>query len=103
MQVGWSFMSSKVLLAAVQFELFTIIAKKGKASAKELKEALELKCTDRHFFDFLDALVSLGFLEREGILHDAHYSNGLDVDTYLDKGKDGYIGGVFEFANKRSY
>ena len=72
-------MKSKVLLAAVEFELFTIISKKGKVSAKELKEALELKCTDRHFFDFLDVLVSMGFLEREGILHDAHYSNGIDV------------------------
>ena len=40
---------------------------------------MELKCTDRHFFDYLDVLVSMGFLEREGILHDAHYSNGIDV------------------------
>ena len=69
MQVGWGFMASKVLLTAVEFELFTQIAKNGLASAKELKEDLELNCTDRHFFDFLDALVSLGFLERKGILH----------------------------------
>lgn len=96
-------MSSKVLLAAVEFQLFTIIERKGKASARELKEELALQCSDRHFFDFLDALVSLGFLEREGILQDAYYINGLDVDTYLVKGKEGYIGGVLEFANKRSY
>lgn len=72
-------------------------------SAKELKETLDLKCTDRSFFDFLDTLVSLDFLNREGILNTAQYSNGRDVDAFLDKGKDAYIGGTLEFANKRCY
>lgn len=103
MKVGWGFVSSKVLLAAVEFELFTIIAKKGKISAKELKNTLDLKCTERHFFDFLDSLVVLGFLSRDGNLDNAHYSNGRDANAFLVHNKPTYIGGFLKFANKRLY
>ena len=49
--------------------------------------------------DFLDALVALGFLERSG----ETYSNTLATDTFLDKRKPSYVGGVLEMANRRLY
>jgi hypothetical protein len=49
--------------------------------------------------DFLDALVALGFLERQNGL----YSNTPSTDVFLDKHKPSYIGGMLEMANKRLY
>jgi hypothetical protein len=64
---------------------------------------LNLKCTDRHLFDFLDALAAFGFLHRDGLLETASYSNSLDTDTFLDKKKPSYIGGLLEMLNNRLY
>jgi hypothetical protein len=49
--------------------------------------------------DFLDALVSLGFLERdEGV-----YRNAPAADLFLDRHKPSYLGGMLEMANHRLY
>lgn len=103
MQIGLGFWPSKTLLAAVNFQLFSILAEKEKLSASQIKSTLNLKCTDRHVYDFLDTLTSLGFLQREGLLETAVYSNGADTDVFLDKKKPGYIGGILEMANNRLY
>src|ERR1700681_4099153 len=66
MQIGMGFWASKTLLAAVKFKLFTLLAGK-KMSAAEIKTALKLQTTDRHVYDWLDALTTLGFLQREGM------------------------------------
>ena len=49
--------------------------------------------------DFLDALVSLKFLERR----DGRYYNTPSTDFFLDKRKPSYIGGILEMANHRLY
>src|ERR1019366_6146965 len=49
--------------------------------------------------DFLDALVALGFLQR----NDGVYSNTPSTDLFLDKHKPTYIGGILEMSNKRLY
>ncbi len=103
MQIGTGFWPSKILLTAIDFGLFTHIAQKGSLSAKEIKSALSLQCTDRHLFDFLDVLSSFGFLNREGLLENAQYSNSVDTDTFLDKNKPSYIGGILEMMNNRLY
>jgi precorrin-6B methylase 2 len=103
MQIGLGFWASKTLLAAVNFQLFTILAEKGKLSASQIKTTLNLKCTDRHAYDFLDTLTSFGFLQREGLLENAVYSNGTDTNIFLDKKKPSYIGGILEMANNRLY
>jgi predicted O-methyltransferase YrrM len=72
-------------------------------TAKAIKSQLGLNCTDRHLFDFLDALTCFGFLKREGLLETAHYSNSLDTDVFLDKAKPSYIGGMLEMLNNRLY
>jgi hypothetical protein len=49
--------------------------------------------------DFLDALVALGMLERDG----DRYSNTPETDLFLDQGKPSYVGGLLEMANARLY
>jgi O-methyltransferase domain/Dimerisation domain len=102
MQIGMGFWASKVMLTAVKFRLFTMLAP-GPLSAKEIKEKLGFSCSDRHVLDWLDTLVSLGFLERKGLLQDALYTNAEDTDFFLDKNKRSYMGGILEMANNRLY
>lgn len=102
MQVGMGFWASKVLLTAVKFKLFTLLAPQP-LSAKEIKQQLKLNCTERHVYDWLDALVSLGFVKRTGVLEEALYSNADDTDFFLDKNKRSYMGGILEMSNSRLY
>ena len=102
MHIGMGFLSSQAMLTAVKLELFTLLAA-GSLSEKEIKRKLGLGCSDRHVFDWLDALVSVGFLERKGLLDDALYSNAADTDLFLDKNKKSYMGGILEMASSRLY
>ena len=96
LQVGFGFWSSKVLLSAIELEVFTELARHSLPYA-ELQGRLGLH--PRPARDFLDALVALGFLERtEGV-----YRNTPAADRYLDKAKPSYIGGVFEMCSHRLY
>jgi hypothetical protein len=103
MQIGTGFWASKILLSAIKFEVFTKLAAQRKMSGKDIKTSLNLNCTDRHFYDFLDALTVFRFLNREGLLETAVYSNSVDTDTFLDKNKPSYIGGILEMMNNRLY
>jgi hypothetical protein len=103
MQIGSGFWASKVLLSAVNFELFTKLADYKTMTATQIKNGLDLKCTDRNVYDFLDTLTGFGFLKREGILETAKYANGTDTDIFLDKNKPTYMGGILEMMNERLY
>jgi O-methyltransferase domain/Dimerisation domain len=103
MQTGTGFWASKILLSAIKFQLFTKLAEHKTMSGQDIKTSLTLNCTDRHLYDFLDALTVFGFLNREGMLTTAVYSNSLDTDTFLDKSKASYIGGILEMMNNRLY
>lgn len=96
LQIGLGFWASKTLLSAIELELFTELAKRPLPLA-ELQSRLGLH--GRSARDFFDALVSMGFLERE----DGTYRNAPLTDFYLDKGKPAYIGGVLEMGNQRLY
>jgi hypothetical protein len=96
LQTGLAFWASKTLLSAVEMEVFTELAKKPE-SLESLTGRLGLH--PRSSRDFLDALVALGFLER----NDGHYSNTPSSDLFLDKHKSSYIGGILEMANKRLF
>jgi hypothetical protein len=96
MQVGLGFWASKTLLSAIEMELFTELARHPE-DGDALQDRLGLH--PRSSRDFLDALVALGFLERE----DGIYSNTPSTDLFLDKQKPSYIGGVLEMANHRLY
>lgn len=103
MKIGSGFWASKILLTAVNFHLFTKLAEKKSMSASEVKNELGLQCTDRNVYDFLDTLTGFGFLNREGVLESAVYSNSIDTDVFLDQNKPSYIGGILEMMNNRLY
>ena len=100
MQIGMGFWASKTLLTAVNMGLFTHLAKE-ELSGNDIKEKLGLH--DRGLYDFLDILVALGFLKRNGIKETSMYSNAEDTDLFLDKNKPSYVGGMLEMANNRLY
>jgi len=96
LQVGLGFWASRTLLSAVEMELFTELAKQPR-TLDDLQGRMGLH--ERSARDFLDALVSLGFLKREhGV-----YANTLETGLFLDKARPSYIGGVLEMASHRLY
>lgn len=100
MQVGLGFWASKTLLAATKLGLFTLLDE-GARTPEQIRASLGLH--GRHVLDVLDALLSLGFLEREGIGPGAAYKNTAETGAFLVKGKPHYIGGFLEMANDREY
>lgn len=100
MQVGTGFWPSKVLLAAIDLELFTVLAD-DELRASELERTLDLH--PRATRDFLDALVSLGFLEREGGGDDPRYRNTQETGAFLNKDDPRYIGGALDIFNHQIY
>ena len=96
LQTGLAFWSSKVLLSAVEMEVFTELAKHP-GDLATLQGRLGLH--PRAARDFLDSLVALGFLQRT----DGVYRNTAETDLFLDKRKPSYIGGILEMANHRLY
>ncbi len=100
MQIGLGFWASKTVLTAVNLKLFTHLAS-GELSGQEIKTKLGLH--ERSLYDFLDALVALGFLKRRGLKENAMYSNADDTDLFLDKNKLSYIGGILEMCNNRLF
>src|SRR5215203_382076 len=96
LQLGLGFWGSKTLLSAVEIGLFTELAK-GSLNFETLAERLMLH--PRNARDFLDALVALGMLERDG----HQYSNTPETDLFLDRAKPSYVGGLLEMANARLY
>ncbi len=100
MQVGAGFWASKTLLSAVELELFTQLGT-GELTGAEISERLGLHAS--HRYDFLDALVALGFLERDGSGTEARYRNTPQSAAFLVKESPMYIGGILEMANARLY
>lgn len=100
MEIGTAFWPSKTLLAATNMGLFTQLAGGG-LSGREIASRLGLH--ERGRYDFLDALVALGFLTREGIKESSVYHNSPEADLFLVKGKPTYIGGILEMCNNRNY
>ena len=100
MQVGMGFWASKTLLAAVNLEIFTHLSL-CPLTGDEIKARTGIH--QRSLYDFLDALVALGFLQRQGLEDEAFYSNTEETELFLDKRKPSYIGGMLEMANNRLF
>ncbi|HEX2736475.1 MAG TPA: methyltransferase [Polyangiaceae bacterium] len=100
MQVGTGFFATKTLLSAVELGLFSRLAA-GPKTGVQLQRELELN--PRATADFLDALVALGFLSRQGDSVVGTYGNTADTDAFLDRAKPTYVGGMLEFCNQRLY
>lgn len=100
LETGFAFWRSKVLLTAVGMELFTVLSGRSMTGAQL---GAELTLHERGIFDFLDTLVALRFLERDGDGPGALYRNGAEAAVFLDKTQEGYIGGIFEMCNTRLF
>jgi hypothetical protein len=77
MQLSRAYAGSKALLSAVQLALFTTLADRP-LTDEALRAKLGLQ--PRGTADWLDALVSLGTLDRDG----DPYANTATTDLYLD-------------------
>jgi hypothetical protein len=100
LQIGMGFWASKTLLSAVELSLFTELSGGG-LTAPQIADRLDLH--ERSRDDFLDALVSLALLARDGDGPGAVYSNTPDTAIFLDKGAPAYLGGILEMASARLY
>lgn len=100
LDTGLAFWRAKALLSAVELGLFTALAD-GPLSAEQLRRRLGLH--PRAMPDFADALLALGFLQREGSGERALYANTPATEAFLDRREPGYIGGWLEMANARLY
>jgi SAM-dependent methyltransferase len=96
LQVGLGFWASKTLLSAVGLGVFTALAERP-GNLGDLERRLGLH--PRSSRDFLDALVALGFLDRNNGL----YRNTPATDFFLDKAKPSYVGGMLEMLNHRLF
>ncbi|NIP32063.1 MAG: methyltransferase [Candidatus Dadabacteria bacterium] len=99
-EVGLGFWQSRTLLSAVELGVFSLLGN-NKMSGEEIKDKLGLHI--RGTWDFLDALVAMKFLEREGNGQEAKYFNTPESSVYLDKNSPNYIGGILEMASTRLY
>ncbi|MDP9416407.1 MAG: methyltransferase, partial [Actinomycetota bacterium] len=96
LQLGLGFWGSKTLLSAIELGVFSALADSPQ-DGEMLRRRLGLH--PRSVRDFLDALVALGMLEREGDV----YRNTPETDLFLDRAKPSYVGGLLEMANARLY
>jgi hypothetical protein len=100
LQTAFGFWNSKVLLTAVTFDLFS---KLGQRRLTGTQIGKELCLHPPGIADFLDALVAMKFLEREGEGRDAQYFNTPATSLYLDRHSPRYIGGILEMLNARLF
>ena len=100
MQTATGFWASKVLLTAVEFDLFSTLGDRS-MTAEQLGAALGLHPRGR--YDFFDALVALGFLHRDGDGPGGRYRNTPETAAFLVKQSPAYIGGMPEMFNSRLF
>jgi precorrin-6B methylase 2 len=97
LHLGMSFWSSRVVLTAVEFGVFTHLAGKT-LSADELRQ--HFGWNPRASTVFLDALVAVGLLKRN---RRGLYKNSQAAALFLDRQQPSYIGGLMELSSTRLY
>jgi hypothetical protein len=100
MQVGMGFWASKTVLSAVELGVFTELGSE-EMTGEEIGARLGLH--PRAIYDFLDTLVALKFLERDGDGAEGRYRNTPESAAFLDKHSPMYLGGLLEMCNSRLY
>ena len=97
LDIAFAFRKSKALLTAVELGVFEILAD-GPQDADVLTGRMGLQ--GRGARDFLDTLVALKLLGRDG---GGRYRNSPACSVYLDPRQPAYIGGLLEYLNARMY
>ena len=100
LQTAFAFWSSKVLLTAVEFGVFTKLGDR-RITGEEL--GAELGLHPRGISDFFDSLVAMQFLDREGDGSSAKYFNTPASALYLDRNSPRYVGGILVMLNNRLF
>jgi len=100
MKTATAFWPSKVLLTAVELDLFSVLGEKT-MTAPELGNALGLH--PRGTYDFFDALVALGLLARDADGPRGRYRNTPETTMFLDRRSTAYLGGMLEMLNARLF
>ena len=100
LHTAFAFWSSKVLLTAVEFGVFTQLGQR-RVTGAELGKELELH--PRGISDFFDALVAMKFLGRDGDGPSAKYFNTPEGALYLDRTSPRYVGGILVMLNARLF
>jgi hypothetical protein len=100
MQIAMGFWPAKTLLSAVELGVFTALSNKA-LTARQLQQ--ELGLDPRGVSDFLDTLVALDVLARDGDGQAARYRNTDEAAHFLDRNSSANIGGFLEMANARLY
>jgi len=100
LQTAFAFWSSKVLLTAVEFGVFTTLGER-RMTGEDLGAELGLHA--RGIQDFFDALVAMQFLDREGDGASAQYFNTPAGALYLDRNSPRYVGGWLTMLNERLF
>ncbi len=100
LDVGMGFWPAKVLLSAVEVDLFTTLGD-GAMTGEEIRVALGL--APRAIPDFLDTLVALNVLERDGDGAAGRYRNGEEARAFLDRRSPQCVAGFLAMANARLY
>jgi hypothetical protein len=100
LKTAFGFWSSKVLLTAVELDLFTKLGNQS-LTGEQLGAALGMH--PRGVRDFFDALLAMGFLERDGDGPAARYRNTEATATFLDQTSPRYIGGILKMLSARLF
>jgi len=100
LQTAFASWSSKVLLTAVEMDVFTKLGDRrltGEALGREVG------IHQRGIGDFFDALVAMKYFDRDGDGPGAKYANTPAGATFLVRDSPRYIGGILEMLNARLF
>lgn len=100
LEIAFGFWPSKTLLSAMELQIFTVLHGTS-MTGEQLRRRLELH--PRATYDFLDGLVALGLLDRDGDRAGARYRNSAESALFLDEGSPAYVGGVMHLLNSRMF
>jgi DNA-binding transcriptional ArsR family regulator len=100
LQTSLGFHASRTLLAAIELRLFTELGK-GPRSANQLCHALQL--SQRAVPGWLDALVALGFVNRDDSGEPVLYLNTRETSHFLDRNSSAYLGARLEGLGRGIY
>lgn len=93
LQTGLGFRDSQLLLSALELGLFTELGK-GPRTAQQLCRTLGLSAATS--LPWLERLVDLRFLERDGAGDGAIYLNSREAAHFLDRKSAAYVGAELE-------